>query len=161
MLVKVNIEGIYYDAESKAPVVMLKEANGEMRVPIWIGPFEAMAILIATDEVAQPRPITHDVAANMLRALGGRVARVEVTKIVDGVYHSLLEVEGADGTVTEIDSRPSDAVALAARFAAPIYVARAVFDEVKRKAAGETKDQEYWRKYLEGLDAQAFGKFKM
>lgn len=161
MLVRVDIEGVYYDAESKTPVVMLKETNGEGRVPILIGPFEAMAILIATDNAEAERPITHDLAAELVKTLGGKVLRVEVTRIVDGVFMSLLHVEDKAGAVHKVDARPSDSVAIAARFKAPIYVSLAVIEAVKSRVEGKDKDPEYWKKYLEELDNSAFGKYRM
>ena len=161
MLVRMTIEGVYFDAESKSPVVILKEPEGERRVPIWIGAFEAMAILISLEGTQVPRPITHDLAAEIMRKLGARVARVEVTRLEEGVYYALVHIEESDGTLIEVDSRPSDALALAARFDAQILVEGAVLDAAAKAGRYKDKDPEYWKKYLESLDPEAFGKYRM
>lgn len=161
MRLKVEIEGVYYDGENKSPVVMLKEPGTSRRIPIYVGAFEAMAVLIALDGIEVPRPITHDLAANLLKAAGDRVVRVEISKIVDEVYYSTIQLELASGALVEVDSRPSDALALAVRFGAPVYVAAEVAEMAAKEGRYKAKDEEYWRRYLEGLDRENFGKYVM
>lgn len=158
---RMKIEGVYLDNDNKSPVVLLKEEGANRRVPIWIGTFEAMSILIALEKTEIPRPITHDLALNLMESLGGKLSRIEIGGVEDGVYHATVIIEEPKGGEASLDARPSDALALAARREVPIYVSGEVLAEAAKAGKGEKKDEAYWRKYLEGLSSEAFGKYTM
>jgi len=142
----VLVEGVHLD-ESLEPVVTLLEKGGELRrLPIWIGREQAESIYIALSEIAQPRPNTHDLMVRMLGGLECEVERVAITELRDSTYFAVIELAGADGAL-RIDARPSDAIALAVRTGAAIYVAEAVL------AGGATGGDELgidvdWRRTL-------------
>lgn len=124
-MVKVDIFGLALDETSKAPILVLKETGGERVLPIWIGAMEAMAISVAINAVPFPRPMTHDLLLSAIGNLGGQVAQVEVTDIREGTFYAAIVV--AQGSETRrVDSRPSDAIALAVRAKCPILVTEQV-----------------------------------
>ncbi|RMF45816.1 MAG: bifunctional nuclease family protein [Anaerolineae bacterium] len=126
-MVKVTIDSIRVSLMSQQRIIILREENSDRYLPIWIGIFEAEAIAIALQEVEVSRPLTHDLLRNVLRRLGAQVLRVEVVALQDDTYYGNIVLD-VQGERVEIDSRPSDALALAVRVNAPIYVARAVLD---------------------------------
>ncbi len=136
--VAVELLGVYPLANGAAVVLLSPQVSEEWReeladvegkvLPIYIGMFEAQAIQREMDGLRPPRPMTHDLLRNTIGDLGCRVERVTVTEIKDGVYYAKISIVRADGTRAEIDARPSDSLALAARVGAPVYVAREVFD---------------------------------
>lgn len=161
-MLKMGIDGVYYDPGSKSPVIILSEEGSGRKLPIWIGAFEAMAIISAMEKTDTPRPITHDLTADLVRKLGAAVSRVEVTKIVDGTFFANVLLRSADGGVRVVDARPSDAIALAVRFNAPVYVSLPVLIEAGRGVPAEGEDvEEYWKRFLENLEPEAFGKYTM
>jgi len=126
-MVKVTIDSIRVSLMSQQRIIILREENSERYLPIWIGIFEAESIAIALQEVEVARPLTHDLLRNVLRTLGAQVLRVEVVALRDDTYYGNIVLE-VNGETISVDSRPSDALALAVRVNAPIYVARAVLD---------------------------------
>jgi Uncharacterized conserved protein len=127
--VLVDILGISPSPSSPgAYALILKEADGERRLPIIIGQFEAQAIALELEGIKPPRPLTHDLVKNVLETLGNSLAEVVINELRDGTFYARLAVEGASGS-HEIDSRPSDAIAVAIRFGVPIYVSEEVMEE--------------------------------
>ncbi len=126
-MIEVVIDSIRVSLMSQQRIVILRERDAERYLPIWIGIFEAESIAIALQEVEVARPLTHDLLKNVLNILNARVLRVEVTDLRDDTYYGNIVVE-SQGEIINIDSRPSDALALAARINVPIYVARTVMD---------------------------------
>ncbi len=126
-MVKVTIDSIRVSLMSQQRIIILREENSERYLPIWIGIFEAESIAIALQEVEVARPLTHDLLRNVLRTLGAQVLRVEVVALRDDTYYGNIVLD-VHGETLNVDSRPSDALALAVRVNAPIYVARAVLD---------------------------------
>ena len=126
-MVEVHIDSIRVSLVSPHRVVLLKENEGDRYLPIWIGPFEAEAIQYALHEVEVARPLTHDLLKNVIQRLGARVLRVEVVDLRENVFYGNIVLE-KDGRIIEIDSRPSDALALAVRVHVPIYVAEHVLE---------------------------------
>jgi bifunctional DNase/RNase len=122
------IYGVSFDMVGKQPIVLLKTADGNRFLPIWIGHPEAAAILMKLQGAATPRPMTHDLVTEMLAQLDARVVRIAVTELRDNTFYAMITV-AVDGSEIEIDSRPSDAIALAVRAEAPIYAAEAVIEE--------------------------------
>jgi bifunctional DNase/RNase len=122
------IYGVSFDMVGKQPIVLLKTADGNRFLPIWIGHPEAAAILMKLQGASTPRPMTHDLVTEMLAQLDARVVRIAVTELRDNTFYALITVS-VDGSEIEIDSRPSDAIALAVRAEAPIFAAEAVIEE--------------------------------
>jgi len=118
--------------------VILAESNGNRKLPVMIGGYEAQAIAIELEKIKPTRPLTHDLFANTLRAFGIRIERIKITRLSEGIFYASLVCVGAENQHMEVDSRTSDAIALAVRFDAPIYVASEIMDE----AAFEPEDEE-------------------
>src|ERR671936_960729 len=145
------IYGVSFDLVGKQPIVLLKTADGNKFLPIWIGHPEAAAILMKLQSQAPPRPMTHDLLTDMLEQLGAQVVRITVTELRENTFYAQITV-AQDGTEIEVDSRPSDAIALAIRAEAPIFAADRVIEESAIEFEGEDVDQEQ-------LDAEV-AKFK-
>jgi bifunctional DNase/RNase len=150
------------DPATNMPIVVLKDVASETVMPIWVGIFEANAIAIEIEKVAAPRPMTHDLARNLIYYLKGRLERVVITEIKDDTFHSVLWLRQGDETVT-IDARPSDAIALALRADCPIYVAEEVMQSARLNTSGppEGPTAEQLRGWLEGLNDDDLGRYKM
>ena len=161
MEMEMKIRGLMMDPATNMPIVILKDANGPTLLPIWVGIYEANAIALEIEKVATPRPMTHDLIKNLLMGLEAQVRKVVVNELKDDTFYALIWLE-RDGQVMSIDSRPSDALALALRVDCPIYVD----DEVLKnsKVAGATADKfqsEELRKCLENLSDEDTGRYKM
>jgi bifunctional DNase/RNase len=128
--VEMFVGGLVLDPSTQAPIVVLKDATGQVTLPIWIGIAEATSIASAIKQVAMPRPLTHDLFYDLLLDLGVTVQRVVITELKDSTYYSEL-VLGQGDRMTLLDARPSDAIAMALRAHAPIYVAQQVLDQAK------------------------------
>ncbi len=140
-MVEVVIDSIRVSLTNQQRIVVLREVDTERYLPIWIGPYEAEAITYALQEVEVARPLTHDLLKNLLHALNGKLIRVEVISLRDDVYYGNLLVE-TNGHTIEIDSRPSDALALAVRAHVPILVAKEVMDSAGIIPEQETQEAE-------------------
>ncbi len=128
MLIQMKVEGLLFDPRSGMYILLLKEVDGTQTLPIWIGKPEADSIALALGKVATPRPLTHDLLKNILSTLDLHVSRVVVTDIIDNTYYALLYLTDGDQEIS-IDSRPSDAVALALRVNAPIFVDEDIIEQ--------------------------------
>ncbi|MCX8070912.1 MAG: DUF151 domain-containing protein [Candidatus Binatia bacterium] len=126
--VLVQVKGVAFDVSSQSPVVVLVEKGGTRQLPIWIGPSEAQAIAMKLEGMTPPRPLTHDLLQRLLQESGAEVEKVVVTSLKEGVYFAEIHMTGKRGAV-KVDSRPSDAIALAIRCEKPIYVARSLMEE--------------------------------
>ena len=135
------IYGVSFDLVGKQPIVLLKTADGNKFLPIWIGHPEAAAILMKLQSQAPPRPMTHDLLSDMLEQLGAQVVRITVTELRENTFYAQITVQ-QDGAEIEVDSRPSDAIALAIRAEAPIFAADRVIEESAIEFEGEDVDQE-------------------
>ncbi len=127
-MIEVQVSRIGVDATSQAYVVMLQEKDGERVLPIWIGKPEAEAIAAHVNGVPHDRPMTHDLAASLIAGLGALLRRVQVVRVVKGTFHGELHLTRAGAPIV-VDARPSDAIAIAVRLNAPIFVAEALFDD--------------------------------
>jgi bifunctional DNase/RNase len=144
-MIEVIIDSIRVSLMSQHRVVVLKDMNSERYLPIWIGPCEAEAITVKLQEVPAPRPLTHDLLRNVIRELGGKVVHILISDLRQEVYYARIVIDVA-GEQMEIDSRPSDAIALAVRVSVPIFVAETVMDkaatepdeDVEKEAANDT-----------------------
>jgi len=163
-VVEMEIFGLALDENNKSPILILKDGQGRA-LPIWIGAMEAMAISMAINKVPFPRPMTHDLLLNTISGLGGTVTRVEVTDIQSGTFYAEIVVSTENGT-RRLDSRPSDAIALAVRAECPIFVAEGVIEEAGAPLQEEnttvirTEDSDKWADELEKLSEEDT-KYKM
>jgi hypothetical protein len=135
------IYGVSFDLVGKQPIVLLKTADGNKFLPIWIGHPEAAAILMKLQSQAPPRPMTHDLFSDTLEQLGVQVLRIIVTELRENTFYAQITI-AQDGTEIELDSRPSDAIALAIRAEAPIYVADRVIEESAIEFEGDEVNEE-------------------
>lgn len=156
-----KIRGLMMDPSTNTPIVVLKDAQGSAILPIWVGIYEANAIAIEIEKVQTPRPMTHDLLKNVLLGLNVRVQKVVVNELRDDTFFALIWVE-RDGQMMSIDSRPSDALALALRVDCPIFVEDQVLKSSKVSTAiSERNTSEELRKWLEGLSDEDLGRYKM
>src|SRR5215216_5443322 len=140
-MTRMEIYGVSFDLVGKQPIVLLKTSDGNKFLPIWIGHSEAAAILMKLQNTAAPRPLTHDLLVNILGELEVEVVRVTVTELRENTFHASITV-ARDGTEIEIDSRSSDAIAVAVRAQAPIFAADAVIEESAIEFEGEEVNEE-------------------
>jgi uncharacterized protein len=122
MEIEVKIRALMMDPNSGTPIIILKDVQSETMLPIWVGAYEANAIALEIEKIAPPRPMTHDLLRNLIMELGVQVERVVVTSLRDNTFFAVIEMRNSDGNLMSLDSRPSDAIALALRADCPIYV---------------------------------------
>jgi len=138
---EMHIYGVSFDLVGKQPIVLLKTADGNKFLPIWIGHAEAAAILMKLQSQDSPRPMTHDLVSDMLRQLGAQIVRITVTELRENTFYAQITVS-QDGQELEVDSRPSDAIALAIRAEAPIFAADQVIEESAIEFEGDEVNEE-------------------
>jgi bifunctional DNase/RNase len=161
MEVEMKIRGLIPDPVTNMPVVLLKADGAETVLPIWVGVYEANAIALEIEKVTTPRPMTHDLLKNLLVGLETTVQKVVVTELRDDTFFAVIWLE-REGQAISIDSRPSDALALALRMDCPIFVEDEVLKSSKQaNAASEHVNSEELRKWLEGLGEDDLGRYKM
>jgi len=161
MEVEMKIRGLMMDPVTQMPIVVLKDVQGQSVLPIWVGAYEANAIALEIEKVSTPRPMTHDLLKNVLLGLDVHVQKIVVNDLRDDTFFALIWVE-RDGELMSIDSRPSDALALALRVDCPIFVDEAVLKNSKvATALAERSSNEQLRNYLEGLSDEDLGRYKM
>ncbi|HXN17120.1 MAG TPA: bifunctional nuclease family protein [Candidatus Binatus sp.] len=161
MELEVKIRGLMMDPVTNMPVVVLKETAGNGVLPIWVGIYEANAIALEIEKVQTPRPMTHDLLKNVLTGLNVHVQRVVVCDLKDDTFYALIWME-RDGQTMSMDSRPSDALALALRLDCPIFVEDQVLkNSNKAGVVTEKTSNEELRKWLEGLNDDDLGRYKM
>ena len=122
MEIEVKIRALMMDPNSGSPIIILKDINSETMLPIWVGAYEANAIALEIEKIAPQRPMTHDLLRNLIVEMGAQVARVVVTELRDNTFFAVIEMKTNDGASVLLDSRPSDAIALALRADCPIFV---------------------------------------
>jgi uncharacterized protein len=161
MLIEMTIKGLMVDPITNTPIVILKDKQGERVLPIWVGVPEANAIALQIENVATPRPMTHDLLRNIITDLDGQVDRVVVSDLKDNTFYAIIHLT-VRGERIAVDSRPSDAIALALRTRSPILVEETVIDNAKTADfASERADNDQLQKWLESLDPEELGKYKM
>jgi uncharacterized protein len=161
MEVEMKIRGLMMDPVTQMPIVVLKDVQGQAVLPIWVGAFEANAIALEIEKVQTPRPMTHDLLKNVFQGLEVQVQRIVVNDLRDDTFYALIWVE-REGELISIDSRPSDALALALRVDCPIFVDESVLKNSKvANAMAERNSSEQLRNYLEGLSDEDLGRYKM
>jgi uncharacterized protein len=159
--VEMKIRGLMMDPGTNMPIVILKDVAGNTVLPIWVGIYEANAIALEIEKVSTPRPMTHDLLKNMLLGLHAGIRKVVVSELKEDTFYALIWVERG-GELISIDSRPSDALALALRLDCPIFVEDSVLKSSKTTAAVSDKvNNEELRRWLEGLGDEDMGRYKM
>ena len=158
-MIEMVIYGVRFDLVGKQPIVLLKTADGNKFLPIWIGHPEAAAILMKLQGASTPRPMTHDLVTDMLEQLDAQVTRITVTELKENTFYASITV-AQNGSEIEIDSRPSDAIALAVRAEAPIYANERVIEESAIEFEGEEVNEEEivdeFRKFLDDVSPDQF-----
>jgi uncharacterized protein len=161
MEVEMKIRGLMVDPSTNMPIVVLKDVNGETLLPIWVGLYEANAIALEIEKIAPPRPMTHDLLKNLVQSLNGSVQKVVVTELRDDTFFAVVWME-QDGETVAIDARPSDALALALRADCPIFVSDQVLQLAKLSpVSNDNASAEEMRRWLEGLNDEDLGRYKM
>ena len=161
MEVEMRIRGLMMDPVTNMPIIVLKQVDSDIVLPIWVGVFEANAIALEIEKVTTPRPMTHDLLKNVMLGFGAVVRKVVVTELKEDTFYAVIWAE-RNGSSICIDSRPSDALALALRMDCPIFVDDHVLKSSKVASAGSDRlSPEDLRKWLEGLNDDDLGKYKM
>lgn len=161
MEVEMKIRGLMMDPVTNMPIVILKDVNGNSILPIWVGIYEANAIALEIEKVATPRPMTHDLIRTLLHGLDTSVRKVVVNELKDDTFYAMIWLE-KDGRLMSVDSRPSDALAVALRLDCPIYVDQTVLDSSKMASSVSDKvTNDELRRWLEGLNDEDLGRYKM
>jgi hypothetical protein len=159
--IEMAIKGLMVDPITNMPIIVLREAEGQRVLPIWVGVFEANAIALQVENVQTPRPMTHDLLKTVIDQLGGRVERIVVCELKENTFYATLHILSAKGLV-EVDARPSDAIALALRSGARIFVDEAVIQNARSvEMSRETVDVGRLQKWLENVPDDDLGKYKM
>ncbi|HEY0308806.1 MAG TPA: bifunctional nuclease family protein [Acidobacteriaceae bacterium] len=159
--VEMKIRGLMMDPVTNMPIIVLKDVDSEMVLPIWVGMYEANAIALEIEKATPPRPMTHDLLRNAIRGLNAQVKKVVVSELRDDTFYAVIWMD-QDGELVTMDARPSDALALALRSDCPIYVSRQVLDNSKLTANGaQNINSEELRRWLEGLGDEDMGRYKM
>jgi bifunctional DNase/RNase len=162
--IEFKIKGLMMDPLTNSPIVVLQDTTSETLLPIWVGIFEANAIALQIEKVDTPRPMTHDLIKGLLNHLNAKVTKIVVTELKDNTFYALIFLN-VEGSVMTVDSRPSDAIALALRTDSPIFVT----DEVISKSSSATSttlsadrsSPDEIRQWLENLSPEDMGKYKM
>jgi len=161
MEIEMKIRGLMVDPVTNTPIVILRDTSGNSILPIWVGVYEANAIALEIEKVTTPRPMTHDLIKNLLTGVEATVNKVVVSELKDETFYAVIWLE-KNGELISVDSRPSDALALALRLDCPIYVEESVLKSSKQAAAVTDKvNNEELRRWLEGLNDEDLGRYKM
>lgn len=165
MLHKVTIAGLAMDPASNTPIILLKTEEGEQTLPIWIGLLEATSIASALQDIQFDRPMTHDLFKNLTQMLDVQVSRIDICDLKDNTFYAEIHFDSEKRSFT-MDARPSDAIALALRFKAPIFVDERVMEKSQGGPTGgealdDSEEGKKWAEYLENLSPEDFGKYKV
>ena len=161
MQIEMTIKGLMVDPVTNMPIIILRDKDGQKVLPIWVGIFEANAIALQIENVSTPRPMTHDLLRNVIHDLRASVQKVVVCDLQENTFYALIYLL-LNGETVAIDARPSDAIALALRTRSPIFVEDTVIDHAKTvDFSSEKDDADRLQKWLESLDPDDMGKYKM
>ena len=161
MQIEMTIKGLMVDPITNMPIVILRDKEGDRVLPIWVGIFEANAIALQIENITTPRPMTHDLLRNVIHDLRASVQKIVVCDLQENTFYALIYLT-FNGETVAIDARPSDAIALALRTRAPIFVEEGVIDHAKTvEFSADKTDADRLHKWLESLDPDELGKYKM
>ncbi len=160
-MVEMKVEGLTLDPLTNMPIIILKDLEGNRALPIWVGFFEANAIALEIEKIATPRPMTHDLMKNLIGDMKGKINHILVSELKDNTFYAVISMMSGGNTL-KIDSRPSDAIALALRAKAPIYVNETVIEAAKSldlpdTSKVNTEDKDQWKRWLDNIKPQDFG----
>jgi len=159
--IRMEIKGLMLDPTSNVPIVILRDEESEVFLPIWIGVFEANAIALRLENVETPRPMTHDLLRSTIDGLGAQIEKIVISDLKDNTFYARIHVQ-RNGDAVEIDARPSDAIALALRSGSPIFVLRPVLEKAQAvDLATQASDDEKLKKWLEEISPEDLGKYEM
>lgn len=158
-MIKMKVAGVTLDPVSNAPIIILKDSKDEKTLPIWIGIFEASSIAIKLEGIHTPRPLTHDLLRSVIESLNAKVVRIVINDLKDNVFYAKIHIR-MGRRVVQVDSRPSDAIALALRTDSPIYVEEKVIDKLQKEEL-QPNNSEDIKSLLESMDTEELGKYKM
>jgi bifunctional DNase/RNase len=164
MFVEMKVRGLALDPLSQMPIIILRDEEDKRSLPIWVGVFEANAIALELEKISPPRPMTHDLIKNILESLDAQVTKIVVSDLKENTFFAVIHLRIGGNELT-VDSRPSDAIALALRVSAPIYVDEDVVRKAKTVEPGKESeelkadDPERLREWLENIKPEDFGKF--
>lgn len=158
--IRMEVRGLMVDPVTAVPMVILRGDEQSYVLPIWVGVFEANAIALQVEGIETPRPMTHDLLRNAVEQLGARVLEVLIANLRESTFYATVTLERKDGTTITLDARPSDAIALALRADAPIYVNPEVIERAKDFDVG-SEDPEKLRSWFESLSTDELGQYKM
>lgn len=160
-MIELKLGGLGFDPKNMSPIVLLKDSEERNFLPIWIGMFEAASIAMELQDFKPPRPMTHDLIMKVIESLNGKVAKIVINDIIDNTFYAIIEIKKAKVTTTiKIDSRPSDAIAIAVRCKAPIFVAENVMS--KAKMVNSEKDEEEtkeFKNFIDNISPDDFSKY--
>jgi len=161
MYVEMKVKGLTLDPLTNMPIVILRDLEDKRALPIWVGLFEANAIALELEKISTPRPMTHDLMKDIIDGLNATVNKVVVNDLKNNTFYAIIQLT-ANGSKIVIDSRPSDAIALALRVGAPIFVSREVIEKAKSiDMTQESEDSEKLKEWLENLKPEDFSKYQM
>jgi uncharacterized protein len=161
MQIEMTIKGLMLDPITNLPILLLRDKDGQRVLPIWVGVFEANAIALQMENQSPQRPMTHDLLKNVIADLKAEIQKIVVCDLKDNTFYALIYLV-VNGEPVAIDARPSDAIALALRARAPIFVEDRVIDQAKTvDLAPDKENSERLQKWLEGLDPETMGRYKM
>ena len=160
-MVEMKVEGLTLDPLTNMPIIILKDISGDKALPIWVGFFEANAIALEIEKIATPRPMTHDLMQNMISNMKAEIKHILVSELKDNTFYAVISLAVGEATLS-IDSRPSDAIALALRAKAPIFVNESVIEAAKSldlpdASKTNTQDKDQWKRWLDNIKPQDFG----
>ena len=161
MQIEMTIKGLMVDPITNMPIIILRDKDGQRVLPIWVGVFEANAIALQMENVTTPRPMTHDLLKNVICDLKADIQKIVVSDLRENTFYALIYLT-VNGEPVAIDARPSDAIALALRAQAPIFVEDRVIDHAKTvDFVPDKENSERLQKWLESLDPETMGRYKM
>jgi bifunctional DNase/RNase len=160
--IEVQIRGLMLDPVTNMPIVVLRDVASDTVLPIWVGVFEANAIALELEKTTTPRPMTHDLLRDITRGLGARVTRVVVSDLRNDTFFATVWME-QDGETVALDSRPSDAIALALRWDCPIFVSKSILEQGRPNSSDTSSNvgADELRRWLENLNEDDTGQYKM
>ncbi|VAX19672.1 hypothetical protein MNBD_NITROSPINAE01-1585 [hydrothermal vent metagenome] len=160
-MVEMRVEGLVFDPLTNTPIIILKDLNGERSLPIWVGYPEATAIALEMENVTTPRPMTHDLIKNIIDGLDVNINHILVNDLKNNTFYAVISVENSNGSSINIDSRPSDAIAVALRLKTSIFVLQKVLDAAKAidmNVPNQEVDEETFKKWIDDVKPSDFGK---
>ncbi len=155
-LIKVSLEGVRIEYPSQKPIILLKEENGDRYLPIWVGTFEASAIALELSNIKTPRPMTHDLLINILRDLKITINHITISDIVDNTFYAIITLIDKDNNTINIDSRPSDAIAIAVRQKCNIFTSKNVLENAGLRIETIDEEVEKFKEFLDNVGPEDF-----